>query len=66
MTAIRLYLVDKNTNKKTGKKRDYASLDLFYKYSDETYDRYNFLGKAELRFIKDNKWTLFSEESLKK
>lgn len=38
---LRLYLVDRQTGKKTGKKRDYPSVDHFNKYGMETYHRYN-------------------------
>lgn len=64
--AIRLYLVDRITEKCTGKKRDYASTELFLKYGKECYERYNRefnywdkpTGlKAKLCFLnEDNKW----------
>lgn len=38
---IRLYLINSNTLKKTGKKRDYASVELFLKYGVDTFNRYN-------------------------
>jgi len=38
---IRLYLIEADTLKKTGKKRDYATVELFLKYSIETFKRYN-------------------------
>lgn len=62
MTAYRLYLVNSRTGLKTGKKRDYPSLDHFYKYGIETYKRYDrrewFTGeptglKAELCFLNE-------------
>lgn len=38
---IRMYLIDANSLKKTGKKRDYASVELFLKYGVDTFERYN-------------------------
>lgn len=37
---LRLYLMNLKTNKSTGKKRDYANMETFLKYSD-TFKRYN-------------------------
>jgi len=71
----RLYLVNTLTGKKTGKKRDYPSLEHLRLYSKETYERYNrehyFTDtptntKAELCFLNGyNKWELVSEEDMK-
>lgn len=38
---IRMYLIDANTLKKTGKKRDYPSVEHFLKYGADTFKRYN-------------------------
>lgn len=38
---IRLYLINSNTLKKIGKKRDYPSTRHFLKYRIETFERYN-------------------------
>lgn len=74
ITPIRLYLVDRVTGKKTGKKRDYASIETFNKYGLETYDRYNrefsLNGnptgtKAEVRYFSKGKWELFSDHELR-
>lgn len=72
--VLRLYLVDRVTEKCTGKKRDYASEELFIKYAKETYERYNrefyFTGeptglKAKLCFLNEkNKWQKVSDEKL--
>lgn len=40
-TPIRLYLINSKTLRKTGKKRDYASVELFLKYGINTFERYN-------------------------
>lgn len=71
MSAYRLYLVNATTLKKTGKKRDYPSLEHFKKYGLETYERYNrseyYTGvptnlKAELCvFGYDQKWHKLSD-----
>lgn len=71
---LRLYLVDRVTEKCTGKKRDYASEELFIKYAKETYERYNRefnyrdqpTGlKAKLCFLnEENKWQNVSDEKL--
>lgn len=76
MSAYRLYLVNSNTLKKTGKKRDYPSLEHFKKYGMETYERYNrseyYTGrptglKAELCiFGNDQKWHKLSDDELTK
>ena len=73
--VLRLYLVNTIKGTKTGKKRDYPSLEHFYKYGKETYKRYDrreyFTGepsglKAELRFLNEfSKWQLFEEDDLK-
>lgn len=69
-TPIRLYLVDRLTGKKTGKKRDYASIDNFNKYGIETYERYNRElnifneptgTKAEMCYYEDGKWVKVSD-----
>lgn len=75
MEVFRLYLVNSKTGKKTGKKRDYPSLEHFYKYGIETYQRYNreeyFRNvstglKAELCFLNNlNKWEKVDEKTLK-
>ena len=39
--VFRLYLVDRQTGKCTGKKRDYPSEEHFKKYGLETYKRYD-------------------------
>lgn len=74
MSAYRLYLVNLITLKKTGKKRDYPSLEHFKKYGLETYERYNrseyYTGvptnlKAELCvFGDDQKWNKLSEDEV--
>jgi len=74
MISYRLYLVNATTLKKTGKKRDYPSLEHFQKYGMETYERYNrteyFTGrptglKAELCvFGDDQKWHKLSDEQI--
>lgn len=74
-TSLRLYLVNTKTGNKTGKKRDYPSLEHFYKYAKHTYERYDrrewYNGepshqKAELRFLNDDgKWELVPEMLLK-
>lgn len=38
---IRMYLIDADTLKKTGKKRDYPSAEHFLKYGLDTFERYN-------------------------
>lgn len=74
-TPIRLYLVDSKTGRKTGKKRDYPSVDHFNKYGIDTYERYNqseyFTGrptgtKAEICYLDcdTKKWVTFEGEQL--
>lgn len=72
--VFRLYLVDRETGKSTGKKRDYASTELFLKYGVETYERYNrefYYSdrptnlKAKLCYLdENNKWIELSKEQL--
>lgn len=74
MSAYRLYLVNATTLKKTGKKRDYPSLEQFQKFGIETYKRYNrseyYTGtptnlKAELCvFGDDQKWHKLSDDEV--
>lgn len=70
--VFRLYLVNRETGKSTGKKRDYPSKEHFLRYAKETYERYNRefnyrdqpTGlRAKLCFLNDqNKWEEVSEE----
>lgn len=72
----RLYLVDRKTEKSTGKKRDYVSDEHFKKHGIDTYTRYNvqyswWTGKesetkAKLCYLDDNnKWVETTEEMRK-
>jgi hypothetical protein len=70
---LRLYLVNRETGRCTGKKRDYPSEEHFKKYGRETYHRYNAMFdfhlqekyKAKLCFLNDqNKWEEVSQEKL--
>jgi hypothetical protein len=72
---IRLYEVDIKTGNCTGKKRDYASEELFKKHGIETYNRYNRKrpssrfpegSKARICFFnEDGKWQKVSKEKEK-
>ena len=75
MTSYRLYLIDAETGKCSGKKRDYPSEEHFIKYAEKTYKRYNDYtfysgrantkGKAKLCFLNgDLKWKEVSQEKL--
>lgn len=78
--VYRLYLIDKETGKTTGKKRDYPSEEHFKKYGIETYNRYNwyhdrpehhesgwYKTKAKLCFLNENnKWQEVEPEELNK
>lgn len=71
----RLYLVNTLTGRKTGKKRDYASLQHLKLYGKDTYERYNMEyyftnnrtnTRAELCFLNDeNRWEVIPQESIK-
>ena len=70
--VFRLYLVDRETGKCTGKKRDYPSKEHFKKYGLETYASYNAEfwwrdkptgKKAKLCYLdENNKWVETTEE----
>lgn len=72
----RLYLVKRDTDKCTGKKRDYSSEAHFKKYGIDTYHSYNrefYCGKQEtglkarLCFLNaENKWEKVDQETLNK
>lgn len=74
--VYRLYLVDRETEKCTGKKRDYPSYTHLIKYAKETFKRYDreFYDlnrptglKAKLCFLnEDGKWERVSEKDLEK
>lgn len=74
MRPYRLYLVERETGKCTGKKRDYPSHRHLIKYAKETFERYDrefyFDGtptytRAKLCYLyEDNKWEEIHEEFL--
>jgi len=69
MMIYRLYLVDKNSGKSTGKKRDYVSDEHFKKYGIETYNRYKkyIETKPKLCILNEkNKWKEVDKETLNK
>lgn len=74
--VYRLYLVNRETGKSTGKKRDYPSHEHLIKYAQETFERYNreFYYtdtptelKAKLCFLNnENKWEELAQKDLEK
>lgn len=74
--VYRLYLVNRETEKCTGKKRDYPSYKHLMEYGEDTFKRYDYEfyysgrptgTKAKLCFLnEDGKWEKVSEEDLEK
>ena len=74
MGPYRLYLVDRETGKCTGTKRDYPSHQHLIKYAKETFERYNrefyfndtpTHTRAKLCYLnEENKWEEINEEFL--